>query len=106
MLNMKNREYTKINLRDFRHNLTQLKDSLASGEVYEVVEKGNPLGYFVPFQYDIKLKEKIHKPKEEKSLHEILESMPGKFELNEELPNDPYYEKTYRKQLMKRYKIK
>jgi antitoxin (DNA-binding transcriptional repressor) of toxin-antitoxin stability system len=45
---MKNKDYTKINLRDFRHNLTQVKDSLSSGEMFEVLEKGSPIGYFIP----------------------------------------------------------
>ncbi len=39
---MKNKKYTKINLRDFRHNLTQLKDSIEAGVIYEVHDRGVP----------------------------------------------------------------
>ncbi len=50
---MKNLEYKKINLRDFRHNFTQLKDSFSNGQIYEVIEKGSSIGYFVPSDYEI-----------------------------------------------------
>lgn len=53
---MKGKEYTKINLRDFRHNLTQLKDSIEAGMIYQITEKGSPLAYFIPVQYDIDVK--------------------------------------------------
>ena len=51
--NMKNKEYTKINLRDFRHNLTQLKDSLV-----RIYEKGIPIGCYIPEQYEVKIESK------------------------------------------------
>jgi antitoxin (DNA-binding transcriptional repressor) of toxin-antitoxin stability system len=49
-------EYKKINLRKFRHNLTQLKDSLEAGQAYEVLERGKPLAYFIPADYKIEIK--------------------------------------------------
>lgn len=52
------KDYTKINLRDFRHNLTQLKDAMEAGFVYEVMKKGKTFGYFVPAKYEIEIKEK------------------------------------------------
>lgn len=39
MFNM-SKNYKKINLRDFRHKFTQLKDSFTSGEIYDVFENG------------------------------------------------------------------
>ncbi len=103
---MKSKDYKKINLRDFRHNLTQLKDSLADGQVYEVIEKGNPIGYFVPSQYDIKLKEKLKKPQSDKTLFEILEPMRGKFELKDEIKHFTDYKKAYHYLLDKKYNKK
>jgi predicted ATP-dependent endonuclease of OLD family len=50
-----NKDYTKIKLRDFRRNLTQLKDS---GQVYEVTQRGATLAYFVPATYKMRLETK------------------------------------------------
>lgn len=45
-----NIEYKKINLREFRHNLTQLKDSPIA-----IYERGIHIGYYIPKQYDIEV---------------------------------------------------
>lgn len=86
----KNIEYKKIKLRDFRHNLTQLKDSLLAGEVYEVTEKGSPIAYFIPAQYKVAIK------KEKKELtaeifEKILAMPTNKINLPEDLDVDKEY---------------
>ncbi len=100
---MKNKEYQKINLRDFRHGLTQLKDALASGQVYEVVEKGNSIAYFIPAQYDITIERKEGEKEREESIGDIAEKLFATVELKEEIPNDPYYKKLYMRELRKKY---
>jgi hypothetical protein len=45
-------------LRKFRHNLTQLKDSLANGQAYKVIEREQPLAYFIPVDYKVTLEKK------------------------------------------------
>lgn len=52
------KEYKKIKLREFRQNLTQLKDSIQAGQIYEIYNRGEPLALFVPSQYEIKIKKK------------------------------------------------
>ena len=59
MLNfMLNMEYKKINLRNFRHNLTQVKDSLNAGQAYEVLERGKTIAYFIPAEYKVEIRKK------------------------------------------------
>jgi hypothetical protein len=104
-----NKEYKKINLRDFRHNFTQLKDSLADGEIYQVVEKGNSLGFFIPSAYNVEVKNA-----EEDKTNEFVKyflSVRGSFSLNDEAKelakvygND--YKKIYHKLLEKKYSKK
>lgn len=98
---MKNIDYTKINLRDFRHNLTQLKDSLASGEMYEVLEKGSPLGYFIPAQFDIKVKRK--KDISQKKFREAILGLAEGIEFKDEVKDCKDYEEAYRRLLEKKY---
>jgi hypothetical protein len=95
---MKNTNYKKINLRNFRHNLTQLKDSFAAGQIYEVEEKGDLLGYFVPKGYTFILKKEVFDSNE--SERDFVKSLRGKFELKE--PTDDY-KKLYHKLLVKKY---
>ncbi|HKM20309.1 MAG TPA: hypothetical protein VJY47_03795 [Candidatus Dojkabacteria bacterium] len=95
---MKNKEYTKINLRDFRHNLTQLKDSLQAGMIYEVTEKGSPLAYFIPTQYDIQVKES-KKGLSQESFIKALNMKGGNFNI----PKDGNYKKEYRRLLEEEY---
>lgn len=52
---MFNMEYKKINLRDFRNNLSEVRDS---GYAYTILKKGEVYGYFVPAEYDIEIKHK------------------------------------------------
>jgi antitoxin (DNA-binding transcriptional repressor) of toxin-antitoxin stability system len=74
-------EYKKINLRNLRHNLTQVKDSLKAGQAYEVLERGKSIGYLVPAHYNINLeKEDIKKKKYQIALEELV----GAAELTEE----------------------
>jgi len=66
-------EYKKINLRKFRHNLTQLKDSLEAGQAYEVLERGKPLAYFIPAKYNVKVDDEEEKQKRyEKATKELF----------------------------------
>ena len=98
---MKNKDYTKINLRDFRHNLTQVKDSLSSGEMFEVLEKGSPIGYFIPVQFDIKVtkKEDISQEEFRKAVLGLAEGI----EFKDEVKDCKDYKEAYRKLLEKKY---
>lgn len=100
---MKNLEYNKINLRDFRHNLTQLKDSLADGVAYEVIEKGNSLGYFIPAQYEIKVKEKKSDTLSRKEFLRVLEKLQGSVELKDEVKHFENMKDAYHFLLDKKY---
>jgi antitoxin (DNA-binding transcriptional repressor) of toxin-antitoxin stability system len=53
-------EYKKVNLRKFRQELTQIKDS---GQAYEVLERGKPLAYFIPAKYDVQVENEDEKQK-------------------------------------------
>lgn len=98
---MKNKDYTKINLRDFRHNLTQVKDSLSSGEMFEVLEKGSPIGYFIPAQFDINVMRKKDVSQEEfkKAVLGLAEGI----EFKDEVKDCKDYKEAYRKLLEKKY---
>lgn len=104
-----NKEYKNINLRDFRHNFTQLKDALANGEIYQVIEKGNALGFFVPANYGVEVKE-IQTDKSElfinllRSIRESVELNDDAKELSKTYGND--YKKIYHKLLDKKYSKK
>ncbi len=68
-----NIEYKKINLRNFRRNLTQLKDSLNAGQAYEVIDRGKTLAYFIPSEYDVSVSKKTKSDEEiEKILSEAI----------------------------------
>ncbi len=95
---MKIKNYTKINLRDFRHNLTKLKDSIEAGEIFQVVEKGNPLAYFVSAKYEIQI-EKSERGLTQEDFKEALKSPTGDLKFLQ----DKSYEKEYRKLLEKKY---
>ncbi len=95
---MKNREYTKINLRDFRHNLTQLKDSLQAGVVYEVYERGIPYFICASKEYEVILKHKKEKTVDD---FENMLSMPTE---RKSLPKNLDVDKEYGKLLDKKYK--
>lgn len=97
---MESKEYTKINLREFRHNLTQLKDSLLAGEIYEITERGSSLAYFIPIQYDIKIKNG-EKELTQETFIKALKNRTGDFNL----PKDGNYKKEYRRLLDKKYKL-
>ncbi len=102
MLNMGNKDYTKINLRDFRHNLSQLKDSLSYGQVYEITEKGKSLAYFIPSSYEVKLEKKKSTTKEILELiDQISQSIPK--EIKDRLDKDGTYKKLYHEELDKKY---
>jgi len=95
------KEYKKINLRDFRHNLTQLKDSLNAGQIYEVIDRGETLAYFIPPRYEIKLK-KDSSPKNT-NVEDILENAIGCIKMTEREKKNFDYKKEYRKYLENRY---
>lgn len=92
-INMKNKEYTKINLRDFRHNLTQLKDSLV-----EIYEKGTLIGYYIPEEYTVQIKRKQNKLTQE-SFKKALNLPVG----TSKLSNDVDYKEEYRRLLEEKY---
>ena len=63
-------EYKKINLRDFRHNLTQVRES---GLAYTVLKKGEVYGYFIPSNSEYKVNiVKKQKSDKQKSFEEVL----------------------------------
>ena len=101
MFNMNKKDYTKINLRNFRHNLTQVKDSLSSGQMYEVLEKGSPIGYFIPAQFDIKVSKKNNVSQEE--WRRIVKSVAGCAEFKDEVKDCKDYKEAYRRLLEKKY---
>ena len=92
-------EYKKINLRKFRHNLTQLKDSLASGQAYEVVERGQPLAYFIPADYEVIVEKKNSK----KNVRKILKDAIGCVEMSEDQKKTFDYQKEYRKAMEEKH---
>lgn len=96
------KDYTKISLRDLRQNLTQVKDSLASGQAYEIMGRGVSLGYILPTKGY-----KITKEQERKMTHEefveLVKSMMGKFELKDEIKGFDDYMDGYRFLLEKKY---
>ena len=92
-------EYKKINLRKFRHNLTQLKDSLASGQAYEVVDRGQPLAYFIPADYDVVVEKKNSK----KDVKKILNDAIGCVKMTDEEKKNFDYKKEYRKAMEKKH---
>ncbi len=94
-------EYKKINLRKFRHNLTQLKDSLANGQAYKVIERGKPLAYFIPVDYKIKIsKKENNKQKQyEKATKELFNAVG----FTEEQKRNFDYEKEYRKAMEEKH---
>lgn len=97
---MDNKDFTKINLRDFRYNLSQLKDALAKGEVFQVIERGNPIAYFISAKYEIELKnKKISQEVYKKLLNEIK----GRFELKDEIKGFKNPMEGYRFLLRKKY---
>jgi len=95
MFNMK---YKKINLRDFRNNLTQLRDS---GQAYTIFKKGVPFAYFIPSEYEVKVtKKKIT----QEEFCKILDSMTSHgVELKDEVKGEDSYKEVYRRLLEKKY---
>ena len=98
------KEYKKINLRDFRHNLTQLKDSLNAGQIYEVIDRGETLAYFIPPKYEVKIVKKKDRKQEE--FKKIFLDVMGTIELKDEIKGETDYKKAYHKLLDKKYKHK
>ncbi|MCK9368877.1 hypothetical protein M0R04_02765 [Candidatus Dojkabacteria bacterium] len=100
---MDNKDYTKIKLRDFRKNLTQLKDGLAFGVKYEVLERGKSIGYFIPSQYEITLKKKVIS---QEDFNKILNEVAGKFEFKKPKKKVKSYKDEYLNLLLKKYNPK
>jgi len=94
-------EYKKINLREFRHNLTQLKDSLNAGQAYEVIDRGKTLAYFIPSKYDVKVKER--EDKDQKEYEKAIKDLIGCVKMSEEEKKNFDYKKEYRKALEEKY---
>ena len=98
-----NKDYTKIKLRDFRKNLTQLKDSLDSGQIYEVIDRGVSLAYFVPSRYKMKLETKRDKKHED--FIKALYALRGAAKVPKEIKEGMSYDELYRKNLLKKHPI-
>lgn len=94
-------EYKKINLRKFRHNLTQLKDSLNAGQAYEVIDRGKTLAYFIPSDYEIKVKKR--EDKDQKEYEKAIKDLIGCVKMSEEEKKNFDYKKEYRKALEEKY---
>lgn len=87
-------EYKKINLRDFRNNVTQLRES---GQAYTILKKGVPFAYFIPAEYEVRVSKK--KVTQEKFCRILDDIAANRTELKEE--GD--YKEVYRKLLEKKY---
>ncbi len=94
-------EYKKINLRNFRHNLTQLKDSLNAGQAYEVIDRGRTFAYFIPSEYQISITNKDDKLQEE--YREKISSLFGCVKMSEKKKKNFDYDKEYRKAMEKKH---
>ncbi|HOK59574.1 MAG TPA: hypothetical protein PK432_01185 [Candidatus Dojkabacteria bacterium] len=95
-----NIEYKKINLRDFRQNLTQLKDSLNAGQAYEVIDRGKTLAYFIPSEYEVKVNKKTKSTEE---IERILTEAIGCVHMSEKKKKTFDYDKEYRKAMEKKH---
>lgn len=98
MFNMRNKDYKKVNLRDFRHNMTELRDS---GHVYEVMKKGDLFGYFVPARYEVEVKDKRNASKKE--FQKILKNISGKAQIKDEVAHMDDYDEMYRYLLTRKH---
>ncbi|HAM37612.1 MAG: hypothetical protein UR96_C0023G0007 [candidate division WS6 bacterium GW2011_GWC1_36_11] len=96
------KDYTKISLRDLRQNLTQVKDSLASGQAYEVTQRGISLAYLLPKNgYKIEREKMGEMPKVE--WEELVDRLQGCAKLKDEIKDEKDYMEGYRKLLEKKY---
>jgi len=95
-----NIEYKKINLRNFRQNLTQLKDSLNAGQAYEVIDRGKTLAYFIPSEYEVKVDKKTKSIEE---IERILTEAIGCVHMSEKKKKTFDYDKEYRKAMEKKH---
>lgn len=95
-----NIKYKKINLRNFRHNLTQLKDSLSAGQAYEVIDRGKTLAFFIPSEYEIKIEVK---KKPDINYLKVLNDAIGCVHMSEKKKKSFDYKEEYRKALEKEY---
>ncbi len=98
------KDYTKISLRDLRQNLTQVKDSLALGQAYEVTQRGISLGYLLPREgYKIKKEVKKEKKMTQEEWVKFVHSLIGCAELKDEIKQFDDYMDGYRYLLEKKY---
>ena len=95
-----NIEYKKINLRNFRQNLTQLKDSLNAGQAYEVIDRGKTLAYFIPSEYEVKVDKKTKSVEE---IERILTEAIGCVHMSKKKKKTFDYDKEYRKAMEKKH---
>ena len=95
-----NIEYKKVNLRNFRQNLTQLKDSLNAGQAYEVIDRGKTLAYFIPSEYEVKVNKKTKSTEE---IERILTEAIGCVHMSEKKKKTFDYDKEYRKAMEKKH---
>ncbi len=95
-----NIEYKKINLRNFRQNLTQLKDSLNAGQAYEVIDRGKTLAYFIPSEYEVKVDKKTKSTEE---IERVLTEAIGCVHMSEKKKKTFDYDKEYRKAMEKKH---
>ena len=95
-----NIEYKKINLRNFRQNLTQLKDSLNAGQAYEVIDRGKTLAYFIPSEYEVNIDKKTKSTEE---IERILTEAIGCVHMSEKKKKTFDYDKEYRKAMEKKH---
>jgi antitoxin (DNA-binding transcriptional repressor) of toxin-antitoxin stability system len=95
-----NIQYKKINLRNFRQNLTQLKDSLNAGQAYEVIDRGKTLAYFIPSEYKVNVDKKTESSEE---IEKILTEAIGCIHMSEKKKKSFDYEQEYRKAMEKKH---
>ena len=96
---MKSIEYKKVNLRDFRHNLTRLKDSMAAGQALEVYDRGVPAFTCIPKIYEFEITKKKERTREEDK--EILQGIIGILKVKDKENFD--YKKEYDRLIREKY---
>lgn len=95
-------EYTEISLRDFRHSLGSLKNTLKYGKLYKITERGKSLAYFVPAHLSLTFSQ--NDSAREDALGNRVTDLIGTGKASTEvLEAEGDYKKTYRALLGKKY---
>ena len=98
-----NADFVKMEFGDFEKKLSKPESLFSNGKAYEVLKKGETLGYFVPAQYEISLTKK-RKHLSQRGYKRVLQDAIGSIELKDEIRHvGSDYMKGYRILLEKKY---